>query len=155
MSQLVPERRSNLGLFRSDPFAELEQMTDRMRQMLDQVFSGSGGRSGGNTWAPLVDVTENEDAYVMEADLPGVKRDDVTIEVVGSELKIHGETKDEHEGDGTAHQRMRRHGRFDYRFRLPDQADPDAIEARLSDGVLSVRVPKSEQAQRRRIELAS
>jgi HSP20 family protein len=101
-----------------------------------------------------VDIEEQDDAYVLEAELPGVKREDVNIEVVGSELSITGEIK-EKERKGSLRRRTRRTGRFEYHVRLPEQVDASKIEASLAQGVLAVRVPKSEQAQRQKIEIKS
>lgn len=156
MSQLLPERRSRLAPERWEPLSELEQMTERMRRMLEQTFGGFGwpstAEAGG--WSPLVDIEEADDAYVVEAELPGVKREDVSIELVGNELTITGEVK-ERERKGALRKQARRTGRFAYRVGLPDQVDADRIEASLTDGVLTVRVPKSERAQRRKIEIKS
>jgi HSP20 family protein len=155
MSQLLPERRSAPAPERWEPLSELEQVTQRMRRMLEQTFGEFGWPSQlleREGWSPLVDIEETDDAYVLEAELPGVKREDVNIELVGSELAITGEIK-ERERKGTVRRQSRRTGRFEYRFGLPAQVDPEKIEASLREGVLEVRVPKSERAQRRRIEL--
>ena len=155
MSQLLPERRAGSAPQRWEPLSELEQMTDRMRRMLDETFGGFGWpsplteRAG---WSPLVDIEEVDDAYLVEAELPGVKRQDVEIELVGNELTITGELE-ERERKGIVRRRTRRTGRFDYRVTLPDHVDAEKIEANLAEGVLTVRVPKSERAQRRRIEV--
>ncbi len=157
MSQLVPERRRAGTAERWEPLQEFEQATERMRRMLEQTFSGFGwpstpAEAGG--WSPLVDIEEMDDGYVVEAELPGVKREDVEIDLVGNELVITGEVR-ERERKGTLRRRSRRTGRFDYRVTLPDHVDAEKIEAKLADGVLSVRAPKSERAQRRRIEVKS
>ena len=155
MSQLLPERRAASPRERWEPLSELEQVTERVRRMLEQTFGGFGWPSQQmerEGWSPLVDIEETDDAYVLEAELPGVKREDVNIELVGNELLVNGELK-EREHKGTVRRRSRRTGRFEYRVSLPAQVDPDKIEASLTEGVLSVRVPKSERAQRRRIEV--
>jgi HSP20 family protein len=156
MSQLLPERRSRLATERWEPFSELEQVTERMRRMLDQSFGGLAPsfvtEQGG--WSPLVDIEEADDAYVVEAELPGVKEKDVNIELIGNELAIAGETK-ERERKGVLRRQTRRTGRFEYRVTLPDHLDAEKIDAKLADGVLTVRVPKSERAQRRKIEVKS
>ena len=156
MSQLLPERRRAGTPERWEPFRELEQVTERMRKMLDETFGGFGRwpsllhESAG--WSPLVDIEEDDDAYVLEAELPGVKRDDVDIELVGNELAITGELRDK-ERAGVVRRRTRRTGRFDYRVTLPEQVDAEQIDAALAKGVLTVRVPKSQRAQRRKIAI--
>ena len=155
MSNVLRERRSAGGLQRWEPFSELEQVNERMRRLLEQTLGQFGAplsaEAGG--WSPLVDVEETDDAYVIEAELPGVKREDVNIELIGNELTITGEIK-ERERKGVVRRQTRRTGRFDYRVTLPDQVDGDKIDANLKDGVLTVRVPKSERAQRRQIQIS-
>jgi HSP20 family protein len=156
MSQLLPERRRGGTPEGWGPFQEFEQVTERMRRMLDETFGGFGRwpsllqETAG--WSPLVDMEEHDDAYVVEAELPGVKREDVEIELVGSELAITGEVK-ERERTGVMRRRTRRTGRFDYRVTLPEQVDAEQIEASLAEGVLTVRAPKSERAQRKKIAI--
>ena len=157
MSQTLPERRTEAAPERWEPQGELEQVSERMRRILEQTFGGFGWASpliDKAGWSPLVDLEETDDAYIVEAELPGVKREDVNVELVGNELTISGETK-ERERKGTVRRRTRRTGRFDYRISLPGHVDADTIEAKLGDGVLMVRVPKVERAQRRRIEIKS
>ena len=155
MSQILPERRSGATAERSDPLGDLGQITERMRRMLNQTFGGLNWpalTSDVAGWSPLVDIEEEDDAYVIEAELPGIKREDVTIELVGNELMITGEVK-ERVRKGIIRRETRRRGRFSFRVALPEQVDPERVEATLSEGVLTVRVPKSERAQRRRIEV--
>lgn len=153
MSQALQERRTGDTSERAQPLSDIE----RLRRMLDQTF-GSFGLTALATesvgWAPPVDIEEQDDAYVIEAEVPGVTKDDVNIELISNELIITGEIK-EREREGILRKRTRRIGRFEYRVRLPEQVDPDNIEAKLTDGVLSVRVPKHEQAERRRIQVKS
>jgi HSP20 family protein len=141
---------------RWEPLTELEQLTERMRQLFDQTLGFSwpapATKTGG--WSPLADVEETDDAYVVEVELPGVKREDVEIELLGNDLSITGEVP-QRERTGTIRRQARRTGRFEYRVTLPDQVDADKVDAGLSDGVLTIRVPKAEQAQRRRIEVKS
>jgi HSP20 family protein len=155
MSQVLPERRTQDAPERWEPLSELEEMTERMRRTLEQTFGGFGWPSPlreREGWSPLVDIEETDDAYVVEAELPGVKREDVNIELVGNELTITGEIK-EPERKGTLRRRSRRTGRFAYRVGLPNQVDAEKIEANLTEGVLTVRIPKAEREQRRKIEV--
>jgi HSP20 family protein len=154
MSQLLPERRSTAQPERWDPLEELEQVSERMRRMLSETFGGRQAPSREGAWAPAVDIEEADDAYVVEADLPGVKRNDVNIELVGNELTITGDIK-ERERKGALRRQTRRTGHFEYRVTLPAHVDAENIEANLDEGVLTVRVPKAERAQRRKIEIKS
>ena len=98
------------------------------------------------------DIEETDDAWVIEAELPGVDRKDVNVEMVESELVISGEIK-EKERKGILRRHTRKTGEFEYHVTLPGQTDAEHIEANLHDGVLTVRVPKTEQAKPRRIEV--
>ena len=152
MSQTLPERRTRQFPESWSQLADLEQVSERMRRMLEQTFGEA--LSDPTAWTPPVDVEEQDDAYVIEAEVPGVKRQDVNIELVGNELLVSGEIK-EKERKGAIRRRTRRMGQFEYRVRLPEQVDPDGVEAKLDEGVLSVRVPKAQEAKRRKIEVKS
>jgi HSP20 family protein len=157
MSQLATERRPASGQQAQPHWATIEQVPERMRRMLEQTlgsFVSPALLSEAATWTPLVDIEEEDNAYVIEAELPAAKRDDVNIELLGNELAITGEIK-ERERKGIVRRKTRRVGQFDYRVTLPSHVDPKKIDAKLSDGVLTVRVPKAEQAQRQRIEVKS
>lgn len=154
MSQVLPEsRQGSEGEQRRQN--EIELLNERVRRMLDQTFSGLGlpsPLSEATGWAPPVDIEERDDAYLVQAELPGVQREDVNIELVGNELQISGEIK-EREREGILRKRTRKVGQFEYRVVLPDQVDAERVEAKLNDGVLTVQVPKANRAQRRRIEV--
>jgi HSP20 family protein len=148
MAQQVAERTSS-----NEP---VDQATDRLRRIAEQMFAGMGSPAllaEAAAWTPLVDIEEEDTAYRLEVELPGVQRDDINIELVGNELMITGELK-ERERTGIVRRRTRRVGRFDYRVMLPSQVDAQNIEAKLHDGVLTVRVPKKEQG-RKRIEVTT
>lgn len=155
MSQTIEERRSEVAPQRGEPKGELELLNDRMRTILEQTFGGlvwPSQLAQAAGWTPLVDIEEEDDAYVLKAELAGVKREDVDVEVVGNELSITGEIK-EQERKGIVRRRTRRTGRFEFRVSLPTQVDTEKIDAELAHGVLTVRVPKSQRAQRRQIQI--
>ncbi len=141
---------TNSTVDRWAPFRELENLSAQMGRWMDSAF----GRldSSLSAWSPLADVSETDDAYVVEVELPGVRRDDVTIELVRTELVVSGEFK-ERQRHGLLRHRTRRVGRFRYQVSLPDAVDADNVEATLEDGMLSIRVPKSEAARPRRIAI--
>src|SRR5579884_8425 len=150
MASLIPWRRES-ALAEWDPFRELEEMHERMGRLLDRTFGDWLSTEG---WLPMVDVEERDDAWVIEADLPGVERKDVTVELQDNQLTIHGERK-ERERSGQLRRRTRRTGRFEYRLTLPSGVEGDRVQASMTNGVLTVTVPKSSAAQRKRIEVKS
>jgi HSP20 family protein len=123
-----------------DPFGEFSQLWNRMGQL---------GRGGPEGWIPAVETEETDDAYVVRAELPGMKPGDVDIELRGNELRISGEVTEETSGKTLRH----RHGKFAYRTTLPADADAEKIDAQLADGILTVRLPKATEAQTRKIEV--
>jgi HSP20 family protein len=130
-------------------FAQLQQwMTDLLSTDL-----GSGPLAGAaHGWTPAADVTETDDAYLVEIELPGVGRKDLSVEVAGDQLQVSGEIV-EKEKVGWLRRRTRRVGRFSYQTLLPGGIDAEHISADLADGVLAVRVPKTEAAKPRRITI--
>jgi HSP20 family protein len=133
----------------SSPFREFEDMWDRM---VSRFFATPGWVEVAHDWAPVVDVEETQDAWIFEVELPGVSRDDVQVEVDDAELSISGEVK-ERERSGVVRHRARRAGSFQYRTTIPSGVDVDKVEARLDDGVLTVRVPRPPQSKARRIKI--
>jgi HSP20 family protein len=147
---MTPERR---GALAPPPLHDFEQVADRMRRLLDESLGGLPAIVPEvAAWIPAVNIEETDDAYIVEAELPGVDRKDVDIEIDRNELSITGEIK-EKERQGILRKRTRRVGRFEYRVQLPNVVDADSVDAKLEDGVLRVRVPKTERAQRKRIEI--
>ncbi|WP_435155186.1 Hsp20/alpha crystallin family protein [Amycolatopsis sacchari] len=144
----LPAMRSRETLSRWDPFREfgdLNRWFDTLAGRLDEAP---------RPWSPSTDVSETDTQYVFEVELPGVKREDITVDLTGNRLAITGELK-EQEREGVFRRRTRRTGRFSYRVLLPRGVDGDAIEASLEDGVLTVRVPKSDPERPRRIEITA
>jgi HSP20 family protein len=105
--------------------------------------------AGQDAWVPAVETEEEGDAYQVRAELPGMRREDVNVELGGGELRITGEIREETSGPTL----RRRQGRFAYRTTLPADADTEKAEAHLADGVLTVRLPKTGQTRSRKIEI--
>ena len=145
----LPVRPRSRAVAAWDPFRELEELTDRVNSLWEANVNGAL-----HGWAPLADVEETDDAYVVEIDLPGVRREDIDIELGDRQLTVSGELK-EKERTGILRRRTRRVGRFQYSVTLPGEVDADQVSAQLDDGVLTVRVPKPEQARPRRIQISS
>jgi HSP20 family protein len=143
-------------LMRWDPFRELEDMSDR----LNRVFARPATRTNGKEaltvadWAPTVDISETEDEYLIKAELPEVKKDDVKVTLEDGILTIQGERRREKDEKTTKYHRVERsYGSFVRSFSLPDQVDENGVKAEYKDGMLNLRIPKSEKAKPRAIEV--
>ena len=132
-----------------DPLRELDELADRVNRLWEAGFDG-----GLQDWAPLADVEETDDSYVVEIDLPGVKRDEVDVHLTDRQLTVSGEVK-EKERTGILRRRTRRVGQFQYSVTLPADVDAEKVSAHLDDGVLAVRAPKPEQVKPRRIQIST
>ena len=154
MAQL-PARRNRRSTALIDPSREFEDLYDRMGQLFNMAFSDMpfGQMQMVNApWVPLADVSETDDAYTVEVELPGVRKDQINVELNDRELVISGEITEPQNGH-RRHRGTRRTGRFEYRTYLPGEVNADAVTAQLSDGVLTVTVPKSEAAKPHKIEI--
>lgn len=150
-----PAQVARRAAMRWDPFRELEELQRRTEELVESAVSGAvPGAEIERLWTPLVDVEETEDAWIVEAEVPGAKRDDIKVELQDSQLAISGEIK-ERERKGIVRRRTRRTGAFEYRATLPSDADADGVEATLHEGVLTVKVPKAKKSQTRKIEVKS
>ncbi|MFC7326835.1 Hsp20/alpha crystallin family protein [Marinactinospora rubrisoli] len=152
---VLPVRRTRAVPAQWTPFSEFEDLYDRMGRLLDVAF-GESARP--DVWTPFADVSENEDGYVVEAEVPGLRKDDIDIRLDGNELIISGEVRESGEQAEKARRlrhSTRRYGRFEYRTMLPHDIDPERVSARLDNGVLSVSVARSERAKPRQISITA
>jgi HSP20 family protein len=113
------------------------------------LLAGTGGET---EFAPLADVEETDDAFVVEIELAGVKKEDVNVEVSGHRLTVTGERK-ERQREGTLRRRTRTVGRFRYEMVLPVEVDDKKVEASLDEGVLTIRIPKGTAEKAKRITI--
>jgi len=150
MSQ--PIRRTGTEPARYDPFSEFNRMTQRMARLFEEQWPDFPSLLGRDIFTPLADVEETDDAYIVDLDLPGVDKDDIDIEVTGRRLVVSGERK-EKERTGLLRRQTRTVGQFRYEVTLPDEVNGEGVDANLNDGVLHLRVPKTEGGKRRRIEV--
>lgn len=135
-----------------EPFREFEDLYDRMGRLLQGSFPAISEMAAGGVWSPMADIEETDTGYEIDLDLPGVGKDQVTIDVSANQLTVHGEIK-EKERTGVLRRQTRRVGRFDYRWTLPADAEMDNIKAELTNGVLSLHIPKAETSKHRRIPI--
>jgi HSP20 family protein len=142
---------------RWDPFTEMEEMHNRLSNMLGRTPARVGdGRQESMTvaeWAPLVDIIEEDKQYIIKTELPEVRKEDVKVTVENGVLTIVGERKLEKEETKKYHRVERSYGRFVRTFIVPEGADADKVSAEFKDGVLYVRLPKSEKATPKQIEV--
>jgi HSP20 family protein len=128
--------------------------TPRLGRLFDEVFGGEPAEGMG--WSPAVDIVEHDGELRLTAEMPGIRREDVQIEVNEGMLTIRGEKKEEKETkNGNARLVERSYGSFERSFTLPRSVAADRIEAEFTDGVLMVHMPKTEKAVGRRIEIAA
>lgn len=128
--------------------AEFDDLFERMSRFLGAV----GAEPSAGAWSPLADLHETDDAYVVEAELPGIAREDIDVEISDRELRITGEHK-ECEREGALRHSTRRAGHFEYRALLPADLKADGVTAALSDGILTVTVPKAQAAKPHHVEI--
>jgi len=142
---------------RWDPFRELEEMEKRLATFFGRApVKAEGGKEALTVpeWAPLVDIAEDEKEYVIKAELPEVKKEDVKLTVQDNVLSISGERKSEKEEKGKKFHRVERtYGSFMRSFTLPEDADGSKVAAEYKDGVLKVRLPKSEKPKPKSIDV--
>lgn len=118
--------------------------------MENWLSAANGQPEADSPWVPTVDVIEQQDQYVLKADLPGIDRKDIEITFEEGALTLKGERSESVESDQDGYQRIERsYGRFQRTFRMPENIDADAITAKSEQGVLEVRVPKQEKAQKK------
>jgi HSP20 family protein len=134
------------------PWSELDQLTSRLGHFFNDEMAGAGNGS----WVPAVNVEENQDELLLTAEIPGMSREQIQIEVENHVLTIRGEKAIERseDGEGTKyHVWERRHGSFARSFTLPRTVRSEDIAADYRDGVLTIRMPKAPEAKSRKIEI--
>jgi HSP20 family protein len=146
-----------MAIVRWEPFRELSTLQNETNRLFNTAFDAPAGGNGGATlrrWMPAMDLVETEDHFVLRADLPGLKQDDVKIEFEDGTLTVSGERKAEHESKNEGYYRVERaFGSFSRSLTLPQGIDPEAVTANFDNGVLEVRIPKPEARKPRRIEI--
>jgi len=164
------QRPRSLAAVAQNPFAMMRQLSREMDQLMDSFFErgfGSLLRDTGaredewqqrTLWSPQIDVQQRNDSVIVRADLPGVSKDDVEIEIEGDALVISGQRREEREegGDDQGYRLVERsYGSFYRTVPLPQGTNTDDIKATMRDGVLTITLPLSEETRPRRIEIQS
>jgi HSP20 family protein len=146
----LPMQRSAGQAQRWRPFREFENLYTEMDRLAQSAF---GASTGDGAWIPAADIVETDGAYVIEVELPGVRREDVDVNLNGNELVVTGEVK-ERKREGLFRHRTRRVGEFEFRVALPGNLLDGDIEASLAYGVLKLYVPKAESTKSSKITVS-
>ncbi|WP_372966332.1 Hsp20/alpha crystallin family protein [Marinobacter sp.] len=146
------------NITRWNPINEFDNMINRYNRLLG--LTRSNDESGGNDlfnssdWIPAVDIKETPEAFTIEAELPGIPKENVKVTVQNGVLSIQGERKHEKETDENKQHRIERYyGSFLRRFTLPENVDENSVKAKFKDGVLSLTLTKAEPAKPKAIEV--
>ena len=141
-----------MHLTRFEPWSIVDLLHRDLDRIARSRFNGSDDESAVTNWVPAVDIIEEENRFVLHADVPGVDPKDIEVSMDAGVLSVSGERQSENVTSESGFRRVERaHGRFFRRFNLPDTADGEGITARSSNGILEVSIPKRPELQARRI----
>ena len=146
-----------MALIRWDPFRDLSIMQERMNRMFEDAGRGWRGDepSATTTWSPAVDIYETENEIQVQAELPGVERKDIALNLEKNVLTLKGERRFEKETKQENYHRIERaYGGFSRSFSIPAIVDEEKIRAEYKDGILKIALPKKEQVKPKQIAIA-
>ena len=143
-----------MAIIRYEPWGLLNQLQKELER--SQESQNSEGSISTAEWAPAVDIKEENDKFILQADIPGVKPEDIEVNMEAGVLTVKGEKKTEAKTEKEGYKRVERtYGSFYRRFSLPDSADGEAISAKCKNGVLEIVIPKREAVKPKKIEVSS
>src|SRR5688572_17057742 len=146
-----------MTITRWDPFRDLSLLQDRMNRLFDETGRGYRGDepAATTTWSPSVDIFETEGEIIVKAELPGVDRKDISLNLEKNVLTLKGERKFEKETKEENYHRIERaYGGFSRSFSIPAIVDEDKIRADYKDGILKISLPKKEQVKPKQIQIS-
>jgi len=142
-----------MAIVRWDPLKDLMTMHDRMNKIFDETLSKSA-QGGYGDWLPPVDIYETEEEIVIMSELPGMKEEDLDIQVTDGVLTLKGEKRYPEEGDRDNFYRLERsYGKFNRSFAIPNTVDIASVKANLKDGLLKITLQKKSEVQPRVIKV--
>ncbi|KRT66044.1 MAG: Heat shock protein Hsp20 [Candidatus Dadabacteria bacterium CSP1-2] len=146
------------GLRVLDPWKDFGSLQERINRMFDDtirtLYPTDGEELEKGTWAPAVDIYETNDSFVVSADLPGLNKDEIQIDLKDNTLTLKGEKKFEEKVSKDNYIRVERaYGSFVRSFTLPQNVDPEKIKAKYKEGVLEITIPKKEEAKPKQIKV--
>jgi HSP20 family protein len=142
-----------MSLIKWSPYRNLISLPDE----IDRFFNGFGLdlNVSDSVWSPTVDISETENQYEVNAEIPGLKKEDIKLSVEDNVLTLSGERKVEKETDKKNYHRIEReYGKFERSFRLPKEVDAENIKAKYKNGVLTVQLPKTEAVKPKEIAVS-
>jgi HSP20 family protein len=148
-----------MNLTRFEPWGLINLLHQDLDQIAGRRFGVAGSDNDGSSvadWAPAVDIVEEKDRFILRADVPGVRPEDIDVNMENGVLSVSGERHDESTEEAQGMRRVERvSGKFYRRFNLPDTADAEEISAKSANGILEVVIPKQPEIQARRITVES
>jgi HSP20 family protein len=143
-----------MALVRWEPAREVDSLQSEVNRVFDAFFGNGTSRT--RRWVPPMDLVETDSDLVLRADLPGLTRDDVEIEIKDGTLTVSGERKSQHEEESEGYYRVERaFGRFSRSLTLPEGIDAESVVAEFADGVLEVRIPKPAERKPHRVAIGA
>jgi len=146
-----------MALIRWDPFREMSSLQERMNRLLADFRTRSPfgeEEMAQGAWIPAVDIYETKESIVLNVELPGVTKDDISLEVKDSTLTIKGEKKlEKNVKEENFHRMERTYGSFTRAFTLPSTVQQDKVKAKFRDGILEIMLPKEEEAKPKQIKV--
>ncbi len=143
-----------MALIQWEPLREIEEMFDRYTRAMGWPSNRGQELITTGDWSPRVDISETDNEFVVKAEIPEVKKEDVKVSVDNGVLTIHGERKQENEEKGKKFHRVERYyGSFVRSFTLPDNVDETKVKATFKDGMLNLQIPKTAETKPKAIEV--
>jgi HSP20 family protein len=144
-----------MTLIKWDALREIENLLDRYNRPSQWLPQRGQELLSTGEWCPTVDISETEQEFLIKAELPGLQKEDVKVNMKDNVLTIHGSRKQESEAKGHHYHRIERsYGNFLRSFTLPENIDTNKLKANFNDGILEIKIPKSETAINKSIEIA-
>jgi HSP20 family protein len=151
------EEQKMMNLVKWNPFGEMTAMQNRINRLFNEPYWPVGRMEddiGMGMWNPVVDLYEKDDHFVIKAELPGVNKKDIAIDLKDRVLTLSGERSYENEvKDENYYRRERSYGKFQRAFTLPADVDSDKIKAEFNDGLLQIEVPKPEEQKPKKVTI--
>ena len=145
-----------MTLIRWTPIGNMTNFQDEMNRLFNEFFTAAPGRSeaGAFPWNPLVDIAETKDDIIVKAEVPGMKKDDIKVVIQDNVLTLKGEKQEEkQEKDKQYHRVERSYGLFERSFSLPVSVQVDRVKADYKEGVLTINLPKAEEAKPKEVSV--